>query len=150
MISALILHILGIPGVTCRPSIASPAFRDIDVVFLALHGGRGENGSIQNLLSLSGKAYTGSNMEASAIAMNKSISKRLFASVGISTPQWELCRVRNGEVDYEIINNIDGKFNYPIIVKPNDGGSTIGLSKVDDISQVSTPIWRGSVHPTPS
>jgi D-alanine-D-alanine ligase len=129
---------------TLAKSIASPAFRDIDVVFLALHGGRGENGSIQNLLSMSGKAYTGSNMEASAIAMNKSISKRLYTSVGIGTPQWELCRIRNGEVDYETINKIDGKFNYPLIVKPNDGGSTLGLSKVDDVSQLRPAILKAA------
>ena len=59
-------------------NLGSPAFQDIDVVFIALHGGSGEDGRLQCLLELSGKKYTGSNMAASAIAMDKAIAKKYF------------------------------------------------------------------------
>jgi D-alanine-D-alanine ligase len=63
-------------------------FRDADVVFLALHGGAGEDGRIQAVLDLAGVAYTGSNHIASAAAMDKDLSKRLFRSAGVPTPDW--------------------------------------------------------------
>ncbi len=113
-------------------ALDSPGFRDIDVVFIALHGGAGENGAIQCLLELAGKAYTGSNMTASAIAMDKAIAKRLFVSAKIPTPKWELYRLTSSDIDNRIVETILNRFYFPIIVKPNDGGSTIGLSKVED------------------
>ena len=75
-------------------TLESPGFSDIDVVFIALHGGTGENGSIQCLVELAGKKYTGSSMTASAIAMDKAITKRLIASEGITTADWELYRFK--------------------------------------------------------
>ena len=71
--------------------VLSPAafdFHDADVVFLALHGGAGEDGRIQAVLDLAGMTYTGSNHIASAAAMDKDLSKRLFRSVGVPTPDW--------------------------------------------------------------
>src|SRR4029453_15553997 len=62
--------------------------RDAEVVFLALHGGSGEDGRIQSMLDLAGLAYTGSNHIASAAAMDKDLSKRLFRSVGVPTAEW--------------------------------------------------------------
>lgn len=120
-------------------ALTSPGFRDVEVVFVALHGGAGENGSIQCLLELSGKRYTGSNLVASAMAMNKAITKRLFSSVGIPTPDWELYRVNNND-KADLESRIVERFEFPIIVKPNDSGSTIGLSKVDDKSKLPEAI----------
>lgn len=111
-------------------SLVSPAFRDIDVVFLALHGGKGENGSIQNLLELSRRPFTGSDMIGSAVAMNKAMSKRLFQSADIPTPKWQCYRTKPESIDKHLINDIESHFDYPIIVKPNDSGSTIGITKV--------------------
>lgn len=123
-------------AMTLAKTIGSPAFRDIDVVFLALHGGGGENGSIQNLLELARKPYTGSNMAASAIAMNKAVSKRLFSSEGILTPHWKLYQFKSENIDEKIISDIQKEFDFPIIVKPNDSGSTIGLTVVKDVSDL--------------
>ncbi|UCD63242.1 MAG: D-alanine--D-alanine ligase [Candidatus Zixiibacteriota bacterium] len=117
-------------------ALGSAGFTDIDVVFVALHGGSGENGKIQCLLDLAGKKYTGSNMAASAIAMDKAVAKRLCASEGIATPDWALYRTRGRKVDDRLVDEICHRFELPVIIKPNDGGSTIGLSKVDDESQV--------------
>src|SRR6202161_1915780 len=71
-------------------SLSSSAFdiRGVEVVFLALHGGAGEDGRIQAMLDLAGLAYTGSNHIASAAAMDKDLSKRLFRSVDVLTPDW--------------------------------------------------------------
>ena len=113
-------------------ALSSSRFEDVDVVFVALHGGTGENGAIQCLLELAGKAYTGSDMTASAVAMDKAITKRLFASAKIPTPDWELYRLASSDIDDPLVEKISRRFSFPVIVKPNDSGSTIGLSKVDN------------------
>jgi D-alanine-D-alanine ligase len=112
-------------------ALSSSRFEDVDVVFVALHGGAGENGAIQCLLELAGKAFTGSDMTASAVAMDKAIAKRLFASAKIPTPDWELYRFASSDIDDRLMEKICRRFPFPIIVKPNDSGSTIGLSRVE-------------------
>jgi D-alanine-D-alanine ligase len=105
---------------------------DADLVFIALHGGGGENGSIQNLLDLAGIKYTGSGMAASAVAMNKALTKRLMTSLGVATPEWRLIKV-NQDTDLSAeAAALAEELAPPLIVKPNDGGSTIGLTKVTD------------------
>lgn len=111
-------------------ALGSPDVNNIDIVFLALHGGAGENGTIQALLDLAGIKYTGSGMAASAIAMNKEITKRLMTTEDIPTPEWLLFRYKTEADEPAMVEAIRRKFQYPIIVKPNDGGSTVGLTKV--------------------
>ncbi|MGH8015267.1 MAG: D-alanine--D-alanine ligase family protein, partial [Candidatus Zixiibacteriota bacterium] len=111
-------------------SITSSELREFEVVFLALHGGKGENGSIQNLLELAKIPFTGSDMKASAIAMDKATSKRLFESAKIATPKWKSYTVSSNDIDDSILKDVKKSFKFPVIVKPNDGGSTIGLSIV--------------------
>ena len=113
-------------------ALSSPQLQDFEVVFIALHGGAGENGAIQCLLELAGKAYTGSDMTASAVAMDKAITKRLFASAKILTPDWELYQLASDNIEDRLVEKIRHRFSFPVIVKPNDSGSTIGLSKVDN------------------
>lgn len=111
-------------------SVNSTDLSDIDVVFIALHGGSGENGTIQALLDLSGIPYTGSAVLASALAMDKDISKKLFEREGIPTPSWmiiESC----ADGDYgDAASRVAELFDFPLIVKPADGGSTVGLTLV--------------------
>lgn len=95
---------------------------DADVVFLALHGGAGENGTIQAMLDMAGLPYTGSGQMGSAIAMNKNVAKRLFSAGGIRTPLWLMLPCAPDEITRRI--------GYPLIVKPNRQGSTVGLSLV--------------------
>jgi D-alanine-D-alanine ligase len=109
---------------------AGAVVRDADLVFIALHGGIGEDGTLQALLDLAGKPYTGSGMLASAVAMDKALSKKLFEREGVPTPPWRLYRRRDGDrPDRAAVDAIGG---YPVIVKPNDEGSTFGLSVVND------------------
>lgn len=110
--------------------LGSAPLHDAQLVFIALHGGAGEDGTIQALLDLAGKTYTGSGMLASAMAMDKAVSKRIFEHAGIPTPAWRLYRRREGRVpDAAAVDAIGG---FPVVVKPNDEGSTFGLTIVDD------------------
>ena len=119
--------------VTSEASIAqADALREAEVVFVALHGGAGENGTIQALLDLTGKPYTGSGVMASAVAMNKAMAKRLFEHAGIPTPRWTM--FRHGAPAREV--NAGALGGYPLIVKPNEEGSTIGLTVVTEPGQL--------------
>ena len=115
-------------------TLATAAFdiREADVVFLALHGGAGEDGRIQAMLDLAGLAYTGSNHIASAAAMDKDMSKRLFRSVGVPTPDWHMTPVA--------ADVIERTLRWPAIVKPNKQGSTVGLSVVRQPAQLAPAI----------
>jgi D-alanine-D-alanine ligase len=95
---------------------------DADVVFIALHGGTGEDGTVQAMLDMAGIPYTGSGHAGSAIAMNKNVAKCLFSAAGIRTPRWLMLP---GGAD-DILRRV----GYPLIVKPNRQGSTVGLSLV--------------------
>jgi D-alanine-D-alanine ligase len=105
-------------------ALSASAFdiRDVDVVFLALHGGAGEDGRIQAMLDLAGLAYTGSNHTASAAAMDKDVSKRLFRSVGVPTADWLMSPAT--------VDAVTATLGWPVVVKPNRQGSTVGLSVV--------------------
>ena len=96
--------------------------RDVDVVFLALHGGAGEDGRVQAVLDLAGMAYTGSNHIASATAMDKDLSKRLFRACGVPTADWLMAPV--------LALDVADSLGWPVVVKPNKQGSTVGLSIV--------------------
>ena len=96
--------------------------RATDVVFLALHGGAGEDGRIQSLLELTGMSYTGSNHIASAAAMDKDLAKRLFRAAGVPTADWLMAPVTATQVERLL--------GWPVVVKPSKQGSTVGLSVV--------------------
>ena len=115
-------------------STAAFDFRDAEVVFLALHGGAGEDGRIQALLDLAGMAYTGSNHIASAAAMDKDLSKRLFRSVGVPTADWLMAPAA--------ADAAGAVLGWPLVVKPNKQGSTVGLSVVREPAQLQDAIDR--------
>lgn len=108
------------------------AIRDVDVVFLALHGGAGEDGRIQAMLDLAGLSYTGSNHIASAAAMDKDLSKRLFRAAQVPTPDWLMAPVVAAEVARTL--------GWPTIVKPNKQGSTVGLTLVSSAAELDSAI----------
>ncbi len=106
----------------------------LDLVFIALHGGFGENGGIQALLEMMGMPYTGSGPLASAMAMDKDVSKRLFQQAGVLTAPWfSIGRDDDAAV---VAERIVGAFGFPCVVKPNDQGSTVGLTIVDRPEEV--------------
>jgi D-alanine-D-alanine ligase len=96
--------------------------READVVFLGLHGGQGEDGTIQAMLDSVGVAYTGSGPLASALAMDKDLSKTLFRAAGVGTAEWLMAPATDEAVERAI--------GYPVVVKPSKQGSTVGLSVV--------------------
>jgi D-alanine-D-alanine ligase len=100
-----------------------PAIREADVVFLALHGGQGEDGTLQAMLDAAGVRYTGSGHLASALAMDKDLSKLLFRSAGVSTADWLMAPASPEQVSEML--------GWPVIVKPSKQGSTVGLAKVN-------------------
>jgi D-alanine-D-alanine ligase len=132
-----IAHLRG-RAITLSPSAF--AIRDVDVVFLALHGGAGEDGRIQAMLDLAGMAYTGSNHIASAAAMDKELSKRLFRSVDVRTPDWLMAPATSDAVASAL--------GWPVVVKPNKQGSTVGLSVVREPPELAAAIERASGYDT--
>jgi D-alanine-D-alanine ligase len=96
--------------------------RNADVLFLALHGGRGEDGTIQAILDVLGVPYTGSGPLGSGLAMDKDVSKRLFRASGVMTADWLMAPASARQVEDVI--------GWPAVVKPSKQGSTVGLTVV--------------------
>ena len=116
--------------------INSSHFDNTEIVFLGLHGKFGEDGKIQSLLEMRGLNYTGSGVTSSAMAMDKDISKILFRHYGIPTPTWFMLNKTQYKLK-EIDRRIKDNFGYPVVIKPNDEGSTVGLSIVQpDVEDV--------------
>ncbi len=108
-----------------------------DLVINALHGGDGEDGTIQAYLDLHNIPYTGSGSKASKISMDKNHSKIIAQSLNISTPKWFLIK-RSKDFDIKLHYSNISKFDFPFVVKPSDEGSTHGLTiiqKNDDIEK---------------
>ena len=97
--------------------------RMADVVFLALHGSCGEDGKVQAALELRGVPYTGAGYLGSAIAMNKDLTKRLVAPLGVVTPKWRAVTVTEDNR-----GELASAAQLPCVVKPLDSGSSIGVS----------------------
>lgn len=107
----------------------------IEVVFIALHGAGGEDGSVQGLLDLLGIKYTGSGVLASSLAMDKIYSKSIFANNQLLTP-------RSVEVKSVLGKKKANALNMPLFVKPARGGSSIGNSKIVNKSQLNSAILK--------
>jgi D-alanine-D-alanine ligase len=118
--------------------LSAPELSGIDVIFLALHGGSGENGTLQALLELTGIPYTGSGPMASGIAMDKDMSKRIFVHGGIPTPDWVLAPFAGKDAEE--------RFGFPFIVKPNKQGSTVGLTVVRSLAEYDSAIETAFRH----
>ena len=109
-----------------------PEVREAEVIFLALHGGHGEDGTIQALLDMAGHRYTGSGHLASALAMDKDLSKHLFRAAGVRTADWIMApRPESGpEEGRRVRERALDELGLPLIVKPSKQGSTVGLTLV--------------------
>jgi D-alanine-D-alanine ligase len=120
-----------------------PKHGECDVAFLALHGGRGEDGTIQALLDLAGVAYTGSGHLASALAMDKDLSKHLFRAFGVGTANWVMATDQSSPPSADTIERALG---LPVIVKPSKQGSTVGLSIVKEREALAAAIAEAFEH----
>ena len=108
--------------------------REIEVIFNALHGGIGEDGTIQGYLDLVGIPYTGSGMLASALAMDKTLSKKMFAHEGVRTPLGQTFFPGQLQETTALAHQLYRDLGLPVVVKPNNQGSTVGLRLVREES----------------
>ena len=109
----------------------------VDVVFPALHGPMGEDGTIQGMLELSGTAYVGAGVLGSAVAMDKAVAKTILTQAGL--PQLPWLQVLRSEIKRDpqgMADHIGNKIGYPCFVKPANLGSSVGISKVHDPSEM--------------
>ena len=104
----------------------------VDVVFIVLHGGAGEDGSLQALLEVSGIPFTGTGRVGSTLAMDKDVAKQIMRGAGLPTADWLMCRPGAPPAD--------SPFGYPLIVKPNAQGSTVGLSLVHTAAEIAPAV----------
>lgn len=109
-----------------------------DVLFLALHGGQGEDGTLQALLDLTGVPYTGSGHLASALAMDKDLAKHLFREAGVPTADWLMAPAS--------VEQVRDTLGFPVVVKPSKQGSTVGLSIVKTPDQLAPAIATAFEH----
>jgi D-alanine-D-alanine ligase len=115
-----------------RDFIQHPAVQDADLFFLALHGGLGEDGTLQAILDALGMPYTGSGMVGAGLAMDKDLTKRLLRDAGIPTPAWVAGPHSASEVA--------GHLGLPVIVKAARGGSSLRLVLAHDFSELQTAV----------
>ena len=125
--------------VTSLPTVVSaPDLADVDLVFIAMHGGTGEDGTVQALLDLADIPYTGSGKLGSAVGWDKDVAKRLFLAAGVPTPDWLMAPAATDVVAKRL--------GFPLIVKPNGQGSTVGLTLVKTPAELEPAIALASEY----
>jgi D-alanine-D-alanine ligase len=112
------------------------AVQHADVLFLAVHGGALEGGTLQAVLDVVGVPYTGSGPLASALAMDKDLSKRLFRATGVPVPAWFMAPVTAEDVTTAL--------GWPVIIKPSKQGSSVGLTLVKKAQDLGNAVKLAS------
>ena len=118
----------------------------VDVVFPVLHGENGEDGAMQGLLQMAGIPYVGPHVSASAVAMDKTLTKLVADNAGIPQAAWQL--VRNSDLQTRmdaILNEAEGRFTYPVFVKPAGTGSSVGVSKAATREELANALQQAGV-----
>jgi len=109
----------------------------LDVIFPLLHGTYGEDGTVQGLLELAHIPYVGAGVLASAVGMDKGLMKRVFRDYGLPIVDFLLIKRRDLERDPEsVYKQIEENFNYPCFIKPANLGSSVGVSKVKNRTEL--------------
>lgn len=110
-----------------------------DLVFIALHGAIGENGQLQAVFDTHGIRYTGSGYIGCLLAMDKDLTKKLITREGIRTPDWKVLNIKSQEsVQRESVKNAD--ITYPCVVKPVSCGSSVGVTMVENESEMKAAL----------
>lgn len=109
---------------------------DIDIALLALHGKYGEDGTVQGTLESLGVPYTGCGVLSSSVSMDKDLSKKLMRYEGILTGDW----VQVSSMEELATADVEGKLGFPVVVKPNSGGSSIGTQLVKTKAALSAAV----------
>ncbi|MFD5579473.1 D-alanine--D-alanine ligase family protein [Streptomyces pseudogriseolus] len=133
-----------------EPGSVPKALGEVDVVFPVLHGPYGEDGTLQGLLELSGIPYVGCGVLSSAVGQDKEYMKRVFTSFGLKVGPYLVIRPREWERDETAargrIVGFAGEHGWPLFVKPARAGSSIGITKVDDLSGLDDAIAEAQRH----
>jgi D-alanine-D-alanine ligase len=118
-----------------------------DVAFLALHGRFGEDGTVQGVCELLDVPYTGSGVLATALCLDKAMAKRVLVAEGINTAPWRLMpRHLEAAEAGRCMRDAAAALGYPLVVKPNRGGSTIGLSIVRSEAELAEAYASAAAH----
>ena len=121
-------------------------FKNIDIAFLALHGKYGEDGTVQGVLELLKVPYTGSGILASSLAIDKIFAKKIFVFEGIPTPDYIGLDLNDSINFEEIKNDVIKIIGYPLVVKPSREGSTIGITVIQDESDLEDAINFAKIY----
>ena len=142
------------------PAVIAPAFGDqllihsegamvpyhIDVTFPVLHGENGEDGTMQGLLQLCGIPYVGPHVSASAVSMDKTLTKLVADKAGVTQADWYLVRRMDLEARQEhTLDALEARFDYPMFVKPSGTGSSVGVSKAADRAALAEALKTAAV-----
>jgi D-alanine-D-alanine ligase len=139
------LRSLGVDAHAFDPATRSlHTLRDEGVarVFIALHGRHGEDGTVQGALELLGIPYTGSGVLASALAMDKTMTKRVWLAEGLPTPRW--LTLPAGGLTRQAVIAVPDTLGLPLIVKPPREGSSIGIAKVAGYSEMQDAVAQAA------
>jgi len=118
----------------------------VDILFPCLHGGSGENGSLQGMLELSGKPYVGSEVLGSALGMDKIVCKDIFTANNIPTARYHFFyRNEIHKNIQKIVDEIEKAFEYPVFVKPAVGGSSVGVTKAKNSDELKNGLELASL-----
>ena len=109
--------------------------KEVDFAFINLHGSPGEDGLVQAMLERFGCPYQGSGPGPSMVALNKVCSKIIFEENEINTPKWEFVPIMPG-------NDWTPKLDFPLVVKPNTGGSSVDIEMVEDMDSLNKAMKR--------
>ena len=119
----------------------------IDVVFPVLHGENGEDGTVQGLLQLAGIPCVGPHVAASAVAMDKTLTKLVVDNAGIPQADWQLVRSEDVEERMsKVLAQLENRFTYPMFVKPAGTGSSVGCSKARHQEELREALLAASVY----
>ena len=119
----------------------------IDVVFPVLHGENGEDGAMQGLLQMAGIPYVGPHVSASAVAMDKTLTKLVVDNAGVPQAAWQLVRSSDLHSRMDaVIFDLEEHFAYPMFVKPAGTGSSVGVSKAADRDSLRDALLQAGVY----
>ncbi len=118
----------------------------VDVVFPALHGPFGEDGTVQGLLELLDVAYVGAGVLASAVCMDKVVFKELMSSAGIPQVEYRALTAREWELDRTRVTGTIAELGLPVFVKPARLGSSVGIARVAEMSELAVALGQAFTH----
>jgi D-alanine-D-alanine ligase len=129
-----------------EPSQPPQTLGEVDVVFPLLHGPWGEDGTIQGMFEMAGVRYVGAGVLASALAMDKAYAKVVLREAGLPVMPAEVVNAREWYRDPDGVRHRVAEYGYPLFVKPSRAGSSMGISKVHDASELDAAIEEAHRH----